>query len=253
MLTAPPHLGREEWVIRGLKTVWVSDAACTGPCGNTEEASEKAPWRKDLLSRKWKVKVKVAQSSPILFNPKDYTVHGILQVRIQKRVAVPFSRGSSQPRDQTQVSCIAGGFFTSWATREALRSWKGRGVTVEQTEVWGSCTSFFPLVLSLGEFSYTSQPLRGNLINKMPTRYLRNTQWSLLRARDWARKQDRRWMGCSPCPPRATSIKGKTSAGTCDYTTARKCPIQDHWCLCVSPLFLYDRHWMKVLDFHHCT
>ena len=31
----------------------------------------------------------------------------------------PFSRGSSQPRDQTQVSCIAGGFFTSWATREA--------------------------------------------------------------------------------------------------------------------------------------
>ena len=35
--------------------------------------------------------------------------------------AVPISRGSSQPRDQTQVSCIAGGFFTSWATREALR------------------------------------------------------------------------------------------------------------------------------------
>ena len=35
------------------------------------------------------------------------------------RVAFPFSRGSSQPRDQTQVSHIAGGFFTSWATREA--------------------------------------------------------------------------------------------------------------------------------------
>ena len=34
-------------------------------------------------------------------------------------VAVLFSRGSSQPRDQTQVSCIAGGFFTSWAPREA--------------------------------------------------------------------------------------------------------------------------------------
>ena len=42
-----------------------------------------------------------------------YTVHGILKARI------PYSRGSSQPRDQTQVSCIAGGFFTSWATREA--------------------------------------------------------------------------------------------------------------------------------------
>ena len=45
--------------------------------------------------------------------------HGILQARILKRVAFLFSRGSSQPRDQTQVSHIAGGFFTSWATREA--------------------------------------------------------------------------------------------------------------------------------------
>ena len=49
-----------------------------------------------------------------------YTVHGILQARILEWVAIPFSRGSSQPRDQTQVSCISGRFFTSWATREAL-------------------------------------------------------------------------------------------------------------------------------------
>ena len=49
----------------------------------------------------------------------DYTVHGILQARIRECVAFPFSRGSSQPRDRTQGSCIAGGFFTSWATREA--------------------------------------------------------------------------------------------------------------------------------------
>ena len=48
-----------------------------------------------------------------------YTVHGLLQARILELVAFPFSRGSSQPRDQTQVSHIAGGFFTSWATREA--------------------------------------------------------------------------------------------------------------------------------------
>ena len=54
-----------------------------------------------------------------LWDPMDYTVHGILQVRILEWVAFPFSRGSSQPRDLTQVSCIAGGFFTSWATREA--------------------------------------------------------------------------------------------------------------------------------------
>ena len=48
-----------------------------------------------------------------------YTVHGILQARILKWVAFPFTRASSQPRDQTQVSHIAGGFFTSWVTREA--------------------------------------------------------------------------------------------------------------------------------------
>ena len=40
----------------------------------------------------------------------DYRVHGILQSRILERVAFPFSRGSSQPRDGTQVSRIAGGF-----------------------------------------------------------------------------------------------------------------------------------------------
>ena len=41
----------------------------------------------------------------------DFTVHGILQARILKWVAFPFSRGSSQPRDWIQVSRIAGGFF----------------------------------------------------------------------------------------------------------------------------------------------
>ena len=45
--------------------------------------------------------------------------HGILQARILEWVAFPFSRGSSQPRDPTQVSHIAGRFFTSWSTREA--------------------------------------------------------------------------------------------------------------------------------------
>ena len=59
------------------------------------------------------VKVKVAQSCPTLCKPLDCTVHGILQARILEWVALPFSRGSSQPRDRTQVSRIAGGFFTS--------------------------------------------------------------------------------------------------------------------------------------------
>ena len=56
-----------------------------------------------------------AQSCPTLCDPIDYTVYGILQARILEWVAFPFSRGSSPPRDRTQVSCIAGRFFTSWA------------------------------------------------------------------------------------------------------------------------------------------
>ena len=52
--------------------------------------------------------MKVAQSCPTLCDPMDYTAYGILQARILEWVAFPFSRGSSQPRDQTQVFHIAG-------------------------------------------------------------------------------------------------------------------------------------------------
>ena len=53
------------------------------------------------------------------------SVHGILQARILEWVAMPSSRGSSQPRDWNQVSHIAGRFFTIWATREAHEYWSG--------------------------------------------------------------------------------------------------------------------------------
>ena len=49
-----------------------------------------------------------------------FSVHGILQARKLEWVAIPFSKGSSQPRDQTQVSHIAGRFSTVWATYKAL-------------------------------------------------------------------------------------------------------------------------------------
>jgi len=52
-------------------------------------------------------------------NPPGTSVYGFLQARILEWVAISFSNWSSQPRDWTQVSNIAGGFFTSWATREA--------------------------------------------------------------------------------------------------------------------------------------
>ena len=66
----------------------------------------------------------VSQSFPALCNPMDCSpprssVHGILQARILEWVAMPSSRGSSQPRDQACVSHVAGGFFAIWATREA--------------------------------------------------------------------------------------------------------------------------------------
>ena len=53
-------------------------------------------------------------------SPPGSSIYRIFQVRILEWVTISFSRGSSQPRDWTWVSCIAGGFFTSWATREAL-------------------------------------------------------------------------------------------------------------------------------------
>ena len=62
--------------------------------------------------------VKVAQLYLTLCNPVVYTVHGILLAKILEWVAFPFSRGSSQLRDGTQVSWIAGRFFIGWVTRE---------------------------------------------------------------------------------------------------------------------------------------
>ena len=72
-----------------------------------------------------KVKEKVAQSCLTLFDPMDYTVHGILQARILERAVFPFSSVSSQLRDQIQVSRIGGGFFTSRTTGEVQEHWSG--------------------------------------------------------------------------------------------------------------------------------
>ena len=80
--------------------------------------------------------VKVTQLCPTLCHPVDCTVHGILQARILEWVAFPFSRGSSQPRDRTQVSHIAGRFFTSWATKEAT-NWYTR--TVYEFQSFSEC------------------------------------------------------------------------------------------------------------------
>ena len=83
-------------------------------------------WKRSVfipIPKKWS---EVAQSCPTLCDPMDCSlpgssVHGILQARILEPVDISFSRGSSQSRDQTQVSCIAGRCFNLWATRESQR------------------------------------------------------------------------------------------------------------------------------------
>ena len=79
--------------------------------------------------------VLLAQSCPTRWDPMDgsppgSSVRGILWARILEWIAIPFFRGSSQPRDWTRVSCIAGTFFTVWAanhsscTKSKTASWR---------------------------------------------------------------------------------------------------------------------------------
>ena len=78
------------------------------------------------------------------------SVHGILQARVLEWVAISFSRGSSRPRDQTQVSRIAGRFFTLWATREAqieaivsLKGWRQKILQKLKEKLLKAMTAFF--------------------------------------------------------------------------------------------------------------
>ena len=85
---------------------------------------------------RWKVKwSEVAQSCPTLCDPMECSlsgssVHGIFQARVLEWIAISFSRGSSQPRNQSQVSRIAGRRFTVWAmdpTKKRYPMSKGKG------------------------------------------------------------------------------------------------------------------------------
>ena len=75
-----------------------------------------------VQSEKWKWSHSIMSDSlrPVDCSPPGSSVHEILQARILDWVAISFSRGSSRPRDWTQVSLIAGRRFNLWATREAL-------------------------------------------------------------------------------------------------------------------------------------
>ena len=94
-----------------------------------KEGSEKAGLKLNIHKTKIiasgpiqvQVQVKITQfcltpCKPMDCGPPVSSVHGILQARILEWVTYPFSRGSPQQRNLTQVFCIAGGFFTIWAT-----------------------------------------------------------------------------------------------------------------------------------------
>ena len=91
----------------------------------------------------------VAQLCQTICHPMDYSlpgfsVHGILQARILEWIAIPFSRGTSNLRDWTLVSCITGWFFTIWATGKSYCV-----VGIEQLkDFWWSCCQlvFFNLL-----------------------------------------------------------------------------------------------------------
>ena len=100
----------------------------------------------------------VTQSCPTLCNPMDcslpgFSVHGIFKVRAPEWVAFSFSRGSSRPRDRTQVSRIAGRRFTLLATREAKeREWQ------RMFKLLHNCTHLSPVQISHSVMSNSLWP-----------------------------------------------------------------------------------------------
>ena len=98
----------------------VPDAVIIGSDGGSITRRD---WRKQC--KECTIEVKIIQRLT-LWGPMDYIVHEILHSRILEWIAFPFSRDHPNPGDQTQVSHIAGGFFTRWATREALQCTKHR-------------------------------------------------------------------------------------------------------------------------------
>ena len=107
--------GRKEWdMTERLYSTFIITATAT--LGRGIHSSEYRPCGSPNKSG-WKVIVFVVQLCLTLYDPMDCSlpgssVCGTLQVRILEWVAISFSTGSSQPKDQTHVSCIAGGFFT---------------------------------------------------------------------------------------------------------------------------------------------
>ena len=100
---------------------------------------EEGMWRRMQVSSKgrvtggWQAMCKSLSRVRLCASPPGSSVHAILQARILEWIAIAFSRGSSWPRNRTWVSCIAGRFFTNWATRE----WNGT------SDIWWQEIEFY--------------------------------------------------------------------------------------------------------------
>ena len=105
--------GCESWAIKKAEHQRIDASELW--CWNRTRPSD---WTE--LRMKWS---EVSQSCPTLFDPMDcsipgFTDHGFFEARVLEWVAISFSSGSSQPRDQTRASRVVGWRFTLWATRE---------------------------------------------------------------------------------------------------------------------------------------
>ena len=117
------------------------------------------------------LKLKVIQPCPTLWDPMDYTVHGILQARILEWVAFPFSSGSSQPRDWSQVSCTAGEFFTNWTIRGALNHPTPPSLTQRFWRAWGNHVIITPSLMYILPKGIC-QAVGGDLKHLVPIQFL---------------------------------------------------------------------------------
>ena len=128
----PNHLLDKQslrWLVMTLSTLqnkeWSYVDYFINPCKDFFKSSQLNGWNiRCSMKKKWVLLALwcLTLCDPMHWGPPGSSVHGILWARILEWVAIPFSRGSSQSRDWTQVSCTAGRFFTVWTTRDLLGS-----------------------------------------------------------------------------------------------------------------------------------
>ena len=117
-----PHTSQTLWCYRYLQREKTPGGIYSKSSGKNQNVPRQGHLQQKLIVGL--MVVGVMHSHPTLWKPPHYSlpgssVHGILQARTLEWVAVPFSRVSSPPRDQTHVPWIAGRFFTVWNTRKA--------------------------------------------------------------------------------------------------------------------------------------